>query len=390
MITLFHFVRLAIHNLRRGGQRVLVAWLCITFGIMALVAMTMIAKSVESTLLVEPAQLLGGDISMGRKAEDYILPKHVDQLNSLQQAGEISRYTLIAFNSSIMFHTPGSGEMHFAGNGMGIEPDKYPLAGSLIIGEPGSTGLPTLLRQVGDVVITRDIAQEYDLKVGNPLILADARVGAPVRATIRGIANDTPNHQGDKIYYTIETAQKLAAQGERGQPVVNTAIVNTTQAKTVTAVLDNSGWSADWAAGRRTKQTGNLWVIGLRSAGILGLLVGGIGIANTMQVLLRRRQREIAIWKTLGYREGDLRLIFALEAGLLGLTGSLLGAGLGVLISGQVLELLRRTSTVLYEWRFFPTPPLIGVLVGHADDGDLCLLGDRRLQPGQADGAPAQ
>ena len=213
MITLCHFVRLATHNLRRGGQRVLVALLCITFGITALVAMTMIAKSIESTLLVEPAQLIGGDISIGRKAEDDILPEHVDQLNSLQQAGEISRYTLIALNSSIMFHTPGSGEMHFAGNGMGIEPDKYPLAGSLTIRDPGSTGLPTLLRQVGDVVITRDIAQEYDLKVGDPLVLADARVGAPVQATVRGIANDTPNHQGDKIYYTLETARQLAAPG---------------------------------------------------------------------------------------------------------------------------------------------------------------------------------
>ena len=83
-----------------------------------------------------------------------------------------------------------------------------------------------------------------------------------------------------------------------------------------------------------------------------------------MQVLLRRRQREIAIWKTLGYRQGDLRLIFTIEAALLGLTGSLLGAALGVLISTGLLELFRRTSNLLYEWRFSPAPPLAGILVG--------------------------
>ena len=361
MISLFHFLRLAINNLRRGGQRVIVALLCIAFGIMSLVSMSMIAKSIEGTLLVDPAQLIGGDLSLVRKTEDTLLPEHVAQLQALQQSGVLSRYTLIAYNNtSLMFHAAGSSEMHFVGNGMGIEPGQYPLAGALVIAEPGSTGLPTLLRQVGDVIITRDIALTYGLKVGDRIILSDLRNGTPLEGTVRGIASDTPNHQGDKMYYTLATAQQLAG----GQPVLNTVIANSTQPKQASATLSANGWSVDWAAGRRDGQPANLWIIGLRGAGIIGLLVGGIGIANTMQVLLRRRRREIAIWKTLGYRESHLRLIFALEAGLLGLAGSLLGAGLGVLISGQVLELLRRTSTALYEWTFTPAPPLLGVLVG--------------------------
>ena len=53
-----------------------------------------------------------------------------------------------------------------------------------------------------------------------------------------------------------------------------------------------------------------------------------------------------------------------LWAGLLGLAGSLLGAVLGTLISSQVLEVLRTTSSVLYEWTFSPLPPLLGILAG--------------------------
>jgi putative ABC transport system permease protein len=256
--------------------------------------------------------------------------------------------------------------MHFAGTGMGIEPDKYPLAGSLTIGDPTSTGLPTLLQKAGDVVITRDLAERYNLKVGDRIVLSDLRVGAPLKGTLRGIAYDTPNHQGEKLYYSLATAQKLA-NGQPGiapQTAVNTVIVNTAHPETLIAKLESSGWSVDWVAGRGQDRTANLWMLGLRGAGILGLLVGGIGIANTMQVLLRRRQREIAIWKTLGYRQGDLRLIFSLEAGLLGLAGSLLGAGLGVLISSGLLELFLRTSSMLYQWTFSPTPPLMGILVG--------------------------
>jgi putative ABC transport system permease protein len=361
MIALFHFIHMAKNNLLRGGQRVLVSLLCITFAVMTLVTMSMLAQSIKSAVVLTPAQLLGGDLSLARKTEDTLSSQDIDQLNALQQKGEISRYTLIAFNNtSIMFHTPGVGDMHFIPNGMGIQPETYPLAGSLTIGEPQSIALQTLLKQVGDVVITHDIAEAYDLKLGDSIVLSDLSVGVPVAGVVRGIAYDTPNHRGEKVYYSIETAQQLA----NGQPVVNTVIVNSAQAETVSAVLEGSGWSVDWAAGRMDEKAANLWLTGLRGAGILGLLVGGIGIANTMQVLLRRRQREIAIWKTLGYQAGHLRLIFSLEAGLLGIVGSLLGSGLGVLASTGLLRLFRQTSSLLYQWTFSPVPPLVGVLVG--------------------------
>jgi putative ABC transport system permease protein len=361
MIRLFYFIRLALHNLRRGGQRSLVALLCITFGVTALVALSMIAKSIEGTLLVGSAERIGGDLSLSTENDEPIGPAQIAQLDALRQSGQISLYTLIAYNtSSIAFHSTGSGEMHFVGTGMGIQPDQYPLAGSLTIAEPGSTGLATLLRQLGDTVITRDIARDYHLKVGDALILSDLHSGRPVAGNVRGIASDTPNHQGDKLYYTLETAQKLA----NGQPVINTVIVNAPHPRALATQLDGAGWSVDWVADPLEKPAANLWVLGLRGAGLLGLLVGGIGIANTMQGLLRRRRKEIAIWKTLGYRASDLRLIFSFEAGLLGLSGSLLGAGLGILISGQVLELFRSTSNTLYEWSFSALPPLLGILIG--------------------------
>jgi putative ABC transport system permease protein len=361
MITLFYFFRLAIRNLFRSGQRLLVALLCITFGIMSLVAMTLLAKSIESAIQMEPAQHIGGDLSINREKEDTISPIDVEQLDKLQQDGLISRYTLIAYNSgSLAFHTPGSAELHFVSNGMGIEPVKYPLAGSLTIGEPGSIGIPSLLEQVGDVVITRDLAEDYALHVGDTIFLSDLRAGIPLRAAIRGIAYDTPNHQGGKLYYSIATAQSLAG----GQPVLNVAIANSSQVGAASRTLSDSGWLVNWVAGQANDRVGNVWMISLRGAGILGLLVGGIGIANTMQVLMRRRQKDVAILKTLGYRVADLHLVFTLEAGLLGLAGSLLGAGLGVLCSSGLLELFRRTSSLLYQWTFSPTPPIMGLLIG--------------------------
>src|SRR3989440_8490381 len=64
----------------------------------------------------------------------------------------------------------------------------------------------------------------------------------------------------------------------------------------------------------------------LEIAGLLALLIGGVGIVNTMQVLLSRRKIEIAMLKTTGYRRFDLYLLFGLEAGFLGLVGGAIGA----------------------------------------------------------------
>jgi putative ABC transport system permease protein len=363
MITIAHFLRLAVRNLARGGQRVLVAFLCITFSVTALVALTMIAKSIESAVVLTPAQVVGGDLSLVRQSGDPLHPQDILQLDELKRSGAISDYTQIAFNSSsLMFRTAGSGEMRFAGTGMGIEPGKYPLAGMLSVGQPAGAHLSDLLDRPGDMIITRDLAGEYGLKLGDRIVLTDLRAGAPLEGTLVGIAYDTPNHQGSKIYYSLETAQALAGS----EPAANTVIANTRQGQAAAAELEQTGWTVDWAAWREEDKTANAWVIGLRGAGILGLLVGGIGIANTMQVLLRRRQREMAVWKTLGYQAGHLRLVFTLEAGLLGLAGSLLGAALGVFASTGLLEAFRRVSSLLYQWTFSPIPPLVGILVGTA------------------------
>ncbi len=362
MSSLGYFFRLAWENLLRGGQRVFVALLCIIFGVMSLVGMTVLARSIQHMMVLEPRQVLGGDLSLGRIQEETLLPEHFTQLEDLKKSGQIENYTTLAYTSSLMFHKPGSGEVRFTGSGMGIDPNRYPIAGSLIIGQPGNVGAATLLQEPGDLIVTSDLAREENLHVGDNLIIADQRSGVPVNSYVRGIAIDTPNHQGSKLYYSLQTAELLAG----GHPAVNTALVNTSQLDNLAQILEKTGWSVVSAPqmAANTAQGEELILICIKGAGILGLLVGGIGIANTMQVLLKRRQREVAIWKTLGYTESQLVGMFGLEALTLGVVGSLLGAGLGLLVSSQLVELFRRTSNLLFEWTFTPLPVAIAILVG--------------------------
>src|SRR5262249_23667288 len=102
----------------------------------------------------------------------------------------------------------------------------------------------------------------------------------------------------------------------------------------------------------------------LQIVGLLALLIGGAGIVNTMQVLLRRRRTEIAMLKTAGYRERQLYLLFGIEAALLGLIGGAVGAGLGVGGSFIVKTFVERALDIQLASAVDPLTVLSGVAIG--------------------------
>ena len=57
----------------------------------------------------------------------------------------------------------------------------------------------------------------------------------------------------------------------------------------------------------------------------VSLLVGGIGVANTMFTSVLEKTRDIGVMKAIGARNSDILLIFLFNSGLLGLIGGLLG-----------------------------------------------------------------
>ena len=58
------------------------------------------------------------------------------------------------------------------------------------------------------------------------------------------------------------------------------------------------------------------------------LLVAAIGIANTMIMSIYERTREIGVMKVIGAEVWDIRIMFLLEAGMIGLLGGILGVAL--------------------------------------------------------------
>ena len=69
----------------------------------------------------------------------------------------------------------------------------------------------------------------------------------------------------------------------------------------------------------------------------ISLLVGAIGITNTMYTSVLERTKEIGVMKAVGAKNSDILTIFLIESGLLGLTGGVIGVLLGMGI-GKVIE----------------------------------------------------
>lgn len=69
----------------------------------------------------------------------------------------------------------------------------------------------------------------------------------------------------------------------------------------------------------------------LAGLGGISLLVGGAGVMNVMLMNVSERRREIGVRMALGARARDIRMLFLLEAACLSVTGSLVGAAVGLL-----------------------------------------------------------
>jgi putative ABC transport system permease protein len=74
-------------------------------------------------------------------------------------------------------------------------------------------------------------------------------------------------------------------------------------------------------------------VVGIAS---ISLIVGGIGIANTMYTSVLERRQEIGTMKAIGAKNSDILTVFLIESGLLGLAGGIIGVLIGVSISYSV------------------------------------------------------
>jgi putative ABC transport system permease protein len=84
-------------------------------------------------------------------------------------------------------------------------------------------------------------------------------------------------------------------------------------------------------------------IVGIVSMVLIGiaaisLLVGGIGIMNTMYTSVLERTREIGIMKAIGARNSTIFSLFLIESGVLGMAGGIIGIIIGLVLA-KIVEI---------------------------------------------------
>jgi putative ABC transport system permease protein len=81
----------------------------------------------------------------------------------------------------------------------------------------------------------------------------------------------------------------------------------------------------------------------LTAIAAVSLLVGAVGIANTMFMSVMERTRQIGLIKALGGTDNEVMKVFLIESGLFGFVGGVFGIIFGILVSVIISQAGLRT-----------------------------------------------
>src|SRR6266851_9963943 len=291
-------------SLIRGGQRTVLAIFCVAVGVMAIVALQLVGLSVNQALLGNIIEANGGDIRLNADLAPLRQPDMVF-FDKLKQQGRITDYAT-AYDPGGSITLPTGEEEAFSFIAVS---SNFPLVGQANFIAPSHD------LQIQNVVTGNNVAMSSTVFVAlNAHIGSTYRVktldGRFVPITVAAEFQEDGVFRGPQIF--ISQAALNATPGPRGltEPAQYGTIYMTVPASNLNSV--KAQLSQQFPSARvitatdllkqRQTQVDQIRLF-LHIVGLLALFIGGIGIINTMQVLLRRRQIEIAMLKTTGYRQ---------------------------------------------------------------------------------------
>src|SRR5579872_6501231 len=357
----------ATRSLIRGGQRTILAIFCVAVGVMAIVGLQLVGISVNQALLGNIIAANGGDIRLNVDIAP-LRQRDLSFFDNLKQQGKITGYAT-SFDPGGSITLPSGADESFSL--VAISPN-FPLVGQANFVAPSSN---LTLRDVvsgQNVAMSSTVFNDLGAHIGSayrvktldgrfvPIIVAaeiqeDGVFRGPQVLISQAALNNVPGPNGVQIpaqygvvYMTMPAANVNAVRTQLSQQFPSARVI------TATDLLK-----------QRSSQVDQIRLF-LRIVGLLALFIGGIGIINTVQVLLRRRQVEIAMLKTTGYRRRDLYALFGLETALLGIIGGIAGTLIGLGVSYLVRGVVERAFFIQLPIVLDATTLISGLLIGLA------------------------
>ncbi len=197
------------------------------------------------------------------------------------------------------------------------------------------------------VILGPEVAANLGVEVGDEITMENQSF--QVIGLLKGIEEEggvgpgggfTFRNMNDGIFVPIEALEALFG----GENKASMALVKAAEgaevgkvAKQVEMILSQQGTPVSTITTEEISEkiSGILGTLSMTLTAIAGisLLVGAVGVMNTMYTAVLERTREIGIMKAVGAKDRHVLTMFLIESGLMGITGGVIGVLFGVGVS---------------------------------------------------------
>lgn len=363
-------LRMAVRESRGARRRLAFLTGAITIGVAALVAINAFTENLRTSVADQARALLGADLSFASRAP---LPDPVRALiDTLVTPSEPERApgasaSVVSFSGmAYVTRTTGARLVQVQAVDSG-----YPYYG-VYRTEPAGEWARLQEGGGGRVLVDPSILNLFDAQVGDTLALGNARFviagtvveapgnvgfasafGPPIWIASRDLEATGLLRFGARAEY--ETYLRLPA-GREAEKIAGTyrPILRPDRVRIRTVDDDRADLSDNL-----TRMGNYLGLVAL-----IALLLGGLGVASAVHVFIQQRLDTIGILRCLGATARDVFAIYLLQAAVMGLIGSVLGAALGVGIQQLLPSVLGSLLPLDVQVAFAPRAVFLGLGIG--------------------------
>jgi putative ABC transport system permease protein len=338
------FLRQLVRESRGARARLVFFALCLAVGVAAVVAVAGFSATLRAGLRAEARQLMAADL---RIEGSRPAPAEVEALLAAEPGLELTRVAELVTVVAAPAGTAGAGRSRLVE--LKAVAGRFPFYGELVLAP--ARPLAELLAR-GGAVAAPELLERLGLKLGDPIA-----VGGKL-FTLRGEVLAEPDRLGSAFalgprLFLSDTSLAETGLAETGSRVRRALLVRLPEgasaeratalgARLRSALPEPAFFRVEtFAEGQPELRRGvDRTERFLGIVALLSLLVGGVGVAQTVRAWLAARLDSIAVWKALGGRPRELALLYLGQTAALALGGSALGAAAGVALERAVPSLV--------------------------------------------------
>ena len=355
-----NLIILAWRDLRGGLGSLRLCVACVALSVCMIVLVSSLSESVSNGLRKQGRIILGGDFALTLVHADM---SHEEKIR-LSNWGVVST---VALTRTMGRNSKGESTLVEVKAVDGA----YPLTGTFSSNSGASLQGVTGGEPLG-AIVEADLLARLSVSVGDKILLGDSEF------EIRGTIDTEPDRLssgvgfGPRAIISLDGAKAsgLVQEGSLTRWISRVALYDPNELETALKQLEkefpNAGWQVrtrdDASPGvRRNVERFETFLI---AAGLLTLVIGGIGVANAVRLFLEKRTRDFAILKSVGATSSFIFLAALVEVAATALLGALIGASIGMTAPFLIGSVISELLGLPVEPSIFPRELLLSVLIG--------------------------